>query len=226
MPAPAAAKTANPRDISAALFTHFWFKTAGISAYMLLFFTAYFYLLNHPQAATLTIPGIWLDELVGFQPLALPAYLSLWIYVSLPPILMTTRAQIIRYALKISALCLFAFAIFYVWPNAIAPSAIDWRQYPQVAFLKDIDAAGNACPSLHVATAVFSAVWLHGYLRSCGAGRALQTLNIVWCIAIAYSTLATKQHVALDVIAGAALGAAAAWLTGLRQHAEAACEPA
>ena len=28
-------------------------------------------------------------------------------------------------------------------------------------FLKSMDASGNACPSLHVATAVFSGIWLH-----------------------------------------------------------------
>jgi membrane-associated phospholipid phosphatase len=31
-------------------------------------------------------------------------------------------------------------------------------------------------------------------------------LNGLWCLAIIYSTLATKQHVALDAAAGAVLG--------------------
>jgi len=31
-------------------------------------------------------------------------------------------------------------------------------------------------------------------------------LNVAWCLGIVYSTLATKQHVLLDVIPGALLG--------------------
>ena len=138
---------------------------------------------------------------------------------------MVTRWQIITYGLRISALCLFALAIFYFWPNAVPPAHIDWAKYPGVAFLKSVDAAGNACPSLHVATAVFSALWLYWWLRNSGAGLAIQITNIVWCILIAYSTLATKQHVAIDVFAGVALALAAAWLTQLKRHAELARNP-
>ncbi len=216
--------TTNPRtsvrDIAALMFTHFWFKMFGTMGYTFVFFVGYLYLLKNPSSPTATIPTTWFDQIVTFQPAALPFYLSLWLYVSIPPILMRTREQIIAYGLRITLPCLFAFVIFYFWPNAVPPAHIDWTQYPGVAFLKNVDAAGNACPSLHVATAVFSAMWLHWRLRALGIGPAIQTLNVLWCLAIAYSTLATKQHVALDVFAGALLGVAAAWLTDLKRHAE------
>jgi len=76
-----------------------------------------------------------------------------------------------------------------------------------------VDAAGNACPSLHVATAVFSGFWLHWLLPTVGLGGRTRLTSAVWCTAIAYSTMATKQHVALDVAAGAALGFTLAWLS-------------
>jgi membrane-associated phospholipid phosphatase len=47
-------------------------------------------------------------------------------------------------------------------------------------------------------------------LTKMGAGRGLRALNWLWCAGILYSTVATRQHVALDVLAGAALGAAVA----------------
>lgn len=199
---------------------HFWFKMFGTMAYTLLFFVGYVYLLKHPTYRTTTIPTTWLDHVVTFQPSALPVYLSLWFYVSIPPILMATRRQIVTYGIRISALCLVAFTVFYFWPNAVPPANIDWARYPGVAFLKGVDAAGNACPSLHVATAVFSALWLHWRLQRLGLGRASQLINVAWCIAIAYSTMATKQHVAIDVFAGAILGVTAAVLTSLKDHAE------
>jgi membrane-associated phospholipid phosphatase len=87
---------------------------------------------------------------------------------------------------------------------------VDWSRHPSVAFLKSVDAAGNACPSMHVAFAVLSALWMQRLLSRMGAPRALQAVNGLWCLTILYSTLAIKQHVALDLYAGALLGAAIA----------------
>jgi membrane-associated phospholipid phosphatase len=42
---------------------------------------------------------------------------------------------------------------------------------------------------------------------------ALRVFNALWFVAIAYSTLAVKQHVALDALAGALLGIAFAALS-------------
>jgi membrane-associated phospholipid phosphatase len=86
-------------------------------------------------------------------------------------------------------------------------SDIVWSQHPLTAFLKNVDASGNACPSLHVAFAVFTLGWLHRLLHEMGAGLTIKTVNWLWCAAIVYSTIATRQHVVLDVVAGAALGA-------------------
>jgi membrane-associated phospholipid phosphatase len=80
-------------------------------------------------------------------------------------------------------------------------------------FLKNLDAGGNACPSLHVATAVFSGIWLHRLLRRFGAPSWMPVINGVWCAGIVYSTIAIRQHVALDVLAGLALGLLAARLS-------------
>lgn len=215
----AGAQNASKSNVVAALLTLGWFKTFSISGFMLLFFTGYFYLLEHPAFPVRTIPATWLDGIVRFEPLALPFYLSLWLYVSLPPALMIVRAHIVDYGMRIGALCLAGFIVFYFWPNAIAPAAIDWSAHPSVAFLKRVDTAGNAFPSLHVATAVFTALWLHwrfGWLR---LHPALRVANAAWCVAIAWSTLAIEQHVALDVLGGAALGAVGAWVLRLRAHA-------
>lgn len=202
-----------------ALLAHCWLKTFGITGFMLVFFYGYFYLLRHPAFPVHRIPTTWLDDIVSFQPTALPIYLSLWLYVSLPPGLMLTRKDIVDYGVRIAALCLIGFAVFYFWPNAISPANVDWEKYPSVNFLKGVDTAGNAFPSLHVATAVFSALWLHWRFKRLRLGFSVQCVNAIWCIAIAYSTLAIKQHVALDVFAGATLGIIAAWATGLKAHA-------
>jgi membrane-associated phospholipid phosphatase len=100
--------------------------------------------------------------------------------------------------------------IFMVVPTKIPNSAIDWSRYPSLEFLKTVDVAGNACPSLHAAFAAFTAVVLHKHLRSMRAPPALFVCNVLWCLGIVYSAVATRQHVALDVIAGSLLAGVAA----------------
>ena len=69
-----------------------------------------------------------------------------------------------------------------------------------------VDAAGNACPSMHVAIAIFSAIWIDRLLMESRVPIAFRIVNGAWFVAIAWSTLAIKQHVVLDALAGAALG--------------------
>jgi membrane-associated phospholipid phosphatase len=88
----------------------------------------------------------------------------------------------------------------------VQPFTVDLKQHPAFAVLQGVDGPGNACPSLHVATAAFTAVWIDHLLRHIGAPAALRWISLGWFVAIAYSTLAVKQHVLLDVIAGLALG--------------------
>jgi membrane-associated phospholipid phosphatase len=76
-----------------------------------------------------------------------------------------------------------------------------------MSFLRTMDVAANACPSLHAAFAVFTAIWFERLLRELGVGRFVRALNWLWCLGILYSTLAIRQHVVLDTLAGAILGA-------------------
>jgi membrane-associated phospholipid phosphatase len=180
---------------------------------MWVFFVAYFALLRHPNGAVTTMPMTALDRWIGFQPWALPFYLSLWVYVSLPAALMSSRREIVGFGVRIGALCLIGLGVFYVWPTKMPAYPIDWAQHPGFAVLRGVDASGNACPSLHVATAVFAAFWLNWMAPGLGFGARFRRINILWCAAIVFSTMAVKQHVVVDVLAGAALGASVAWLT-------------
>jgi membrane-associated phospholipid phosphatase len=105
------------------------------------------------------------------------------------------------------------FGLFLFWPTAVPKLPMDGAAGSSVVgFLKSVDATGNACPSLHVAFSVLTAVWLQRLLRYLGAPHWLRALNWLWCLGILYSTLATKQHVAIDLYAGVALGLAVALL--------------
>ena len=193
--------------------SHFVLKAFGITLFMTAFFTGYIYLLKNPVFPVTMMPLTELDIAVGFKPATIFLYVSLWLYVSLPPALQATRRELINYGLAMGALCVAGLACFLFWPTAVPAANIDWGQNFGFSILKGVDAAGNACPSLHVATAVFSAMWINRQLIEVGAPRIVRVFNWAWCIGIAYSTLATKQHVAVDMVAGAILGMFAASLS-------------
>jgi len=206
-------QTAWHRQVAAVFFRHAFLKGIGTTVFITLFFNLYFYLLKNPAYPITVMPFTWLDRLIDVQPMALPIYVSMWVYVSLPPALLATRRELWFYAVAIAATCLTGLLAFYFWPTAVPVATVDWTQFPELGFLKDIDASGNACPSLHVATAVFSAVWLHHLLRRFGGPWWILSVNWAWCIGIVYSTMAIRQHVALDVLGGLVLGLLAAWLS-------------
>lgn len=179
-----------------------WLKFLGVCVFMWLFFIGYFHTLRHPLHDTAVMPLTWLDRAVDFQPQALWAYVSLWLYVGVAPGLLRSFRELLLYAMWIGALCLTGLACFYFWPTAVPRPALDASAYPGFAVLQGVDAAGNACPSLHVATAAFTALWVEHVLRSIGAPPWLRACNGLWVGAIVWSTLATKQHVAWDVAGG------------------------
>jgi membrane-associated phospholipid phosphatase len=191
-----------------------WFvKAVGNAAFVTVFFRLYFYVQRHPLFEVTSIPVTAIDHWIGFQPAALWLYLSLWIYTGLPVALQPDFRRLARFGLHIGLMCALALGVFLLWPTSVSivPDASQAGSAFQI--LHGIDINGNVCPSLHVAAALFSGLWLHALLRRIGVPAWLRALGWLWCLAIVYSTMATKQHQFIDVLAGATLGAASGWLS-------------
>jgi hypothetical protein len=190
-----------------------WLKTLGICVYMTVFMFIYFTLLRHPLFPVTLMPLSALDRLIGFAPWSVWLYATLWIYISLVPHLLWSWSEMRIYLVQVTLLSLLGFSMFLFWPTVVPELPMDAPVGSSVVgLLKSVDAAGNACPSLHVAFSVLTAVWLRHLLGHLGAAQWLRALNWLWCLGILYSTLATKQHVAIDLYAGAALGLAVSLL--------------
>jgi membrane-associated phospholipid phosphatase len=198
--------------------TLFWAtKTVGLTLGIAAFFAAYFAVLRHPLFAVTVMPLTDVDRFVGFHPAALPLYLSLWVYVPLVFVLLKNRRDLLLVGAEATVLSVMGLGIFLLWPTAAPDPGIDWSSQPSLAFLKSVDASGNACPSLHVAFAVFAAIRLRRLWQEMHAPQAIRAGNWLWCAGIVWSTLATGQHVVLDALAGALLGAVVAWPKPFRQ---------
>ncbi|MEO8805127.1 MAG: phosphatase PAP2 family protein [Burkholderiaceae bacterium] len=215
-PHPSAWKT----ELGLRLRRHLAIKLVGTTAFTWVFFIGYFHLLRYPAYAISVMPLVALDQLVPFQPQLLPIYLTLWFYVGIAPGLQLTFAQLLAYGVWVGALCLTGLTLFYFWPTEIPQPMPHKDGFGGFWLLRGVDAAGNACPSMHVAVAMFSALWIERVLCLIHAPLPLRLFNAAWFLAITYSTLAIKQHVVLDVLAGALLGIAFAlpslhWRPGL-----------
>ncbi len=194
------------RQIARRMIVLWPLKALGTAAFMMLFFWAYFAVLRNPLVPVTMMPLTWLDTAIPITSLAFPFYASLWVYASLPVAFMKEIRAMLLFGLWMAVMCLLCLGIFWLLPTGVPSAGVDWRLYPEMAMIKDVDTGGNACPSLHVASAVFTAVWLGRIFAIVNAPSAMRWLNWLHCLAILWSTVATRQHVVLDVLAGAVVG--------------------
>jgi membrane-associated phospholipid phosphatase len=186
----------------------FWaLKLHGSIAIIAAFFYCYFWVLHHPEFAVAFVPLTPVDRLVPFLPATVWIYFSLWPYVVLLPSLYDHRQPILRYLGGVGLLSGVGMAVFYFFPTAVPPgNQMHRAEHFGFGFLEGVDAAGNACPSLHVAFAVYTAAGLNSVLKDVRAPFVVRQANFAWSVAICFSTLTTGQHVFIDVMAGFALG--------------------
>ncbi len=191
----------------ARLFAHARLKLAltfGLTAF---FCVPYFALQRLPVEAR-TLPLTAVDVAVPFQPAWTAVYQSLYLLMPAAAFGADSADALRRYARGFVALCLVCFAVFAAFPVELPrPTQEASGLY---ALLVRYDSPRNCFPSLHVALAAYSALFAHVVWRGRGATTAaLGVAALAWTAAIAYSTLATKQHYAVDLPPGLLLAVAA-----------------
>ena len=174
---------------------------AGLAAAMAVpYFAA-----QHVQWRTPTVvPATAVDRLVPFQPAMAWAYLSLYGLVVVVPLRLGT-AELRRYAVGFAGMAVVSAAVFFLFPTTVPRPigpARDWAYRLVVA----TDRPTNACPSMHAAMAAYAAL---------AAAPRQRWWAWAWAGLILYSTLATRQHASIDLLAGTAL-AVAAYAAGSR----------
>jgi membrane-associated phospholipid phosphatase len=184
---------------------HWFLKTVGTTLFMAIFFYSYFEILHQPIYPVFTMPLTAVDDWIVFWPPAFYLYVSLWLYSILVPALQPSFFRLVAYGCGIGLLCLIGLVCFLFFPTTVPYGSMGWFYDPQLSLLRKLDLAGNACPSLHVASAIFTAVCLQSLFRRIGCPTWLNRLSWLWCALIVYSTMAIKQHVMWDVVAGALL---------------------
>lgn len=175
-------------------------------------------------------PRTFVDEAIAFDPSWVWFYYSLCLMVPLAPLLAVQRSDLVRYARGLALLCAPCFATFLLLPVA-GPRPESPPDHALYAWLVTCDTPRNALPSLHAGLAVFSAFCGVRFLRNALTRMQCAVFGSLasgWTAVILYSTLATKQHWAIDLPPGILAGILAyglAWRSA-RSARTSSAEPA
>ena len=160
------------------------------------------------------VPALPLDRAVPLVPAWILVYVSLWVFAFLPVFVVREVELRRRAVLAYITVVLVSYFCFLVYPTAaprpervIGEGFFAWV----LQFLYRFDRPYNCFPSLHVAYAFLAALTcyrIHG---------GLGIIALIYASLIGISTLYTRQHYLLDVIAGA-LAAYLAYLLFLRRY--------
>jgi membrane-associated phospholipid phosphatase len=164
------------------------------------------YPLRVPSLAPLCI----LDSYIPWLPFSVLIYLSQFVFLLLGVIYAPSqRTATITYYSYLLAIFLSGFA-FVLYPTFLPRLSFSEQNHPVLGwcyqFLYSIDIPNNCFPSLHTSLALIAASSLR--TRSF----VWQIVASLWSAAIILSTLTTKQHCILDVVAGMLLFSLCIWL--------------
>ncbi|MDB5292932.1 MAG: hypothetical protein JWL69_4173 [Phycisphaerales bacterium] len=182
-----------------------WRLKATLSVTLgILFCVPYFLIGNFPLLPVHELPLTWPDRAIGFHPYFwVWVYQSLYVPVNLIPWLATERADLLRYARGFVLLSLISFAVFIFFPIR-APKPLVAHPTGMYGLLLRYDVPLNSLPSLHAGLLVYTLAFGRR-ITAGGKFGAIRALIGAWAGLILYATLATKEHYAVDIIAGAML---------------------
>jgi len=201
-------------DLAARVAAHWRFKAILSIALTIFFCVPYFTLQHLVLFPVRTLSPTAIDQAIAFDPRWVWAYQSVYVLIAVVPWLATSRPHLERYARGFAVLSVAAFACFLFFPVA-GPRPESLPDSGMFSWLVWYDKPLNALPSLHVGLAAYTVCF--GARMSAGSlspptRLGLIAVGTVWVAAIAYAALATKQHYAVDLPAGAL----AAWLAHWR----------
>jgi membrane-associated phospholipid phosphatase len=174
--------------------------TALLLIFFFLLVPFYIFIPQLMPRRTLHVPEITLDRFFPLQPAWALIYGSLYLFMILLPVFVVRQEEHLRRTiLAYLFIWIIAYICFLFYPT-VAPRPINvtgegfavWG----LRFLYSADPPYNCFPSLHVAHSLVSALTCYRVHRGVGI------VGIVCALMIGVSTLFTKQHYALDVVAG------------------------
>ena len=167
---------------------------AGYVAFCVLYLLTGNYYLRTPMMLT----PLMIDEKTPFLAWTVWIYNSQFFFLAISIYLMRKPKNLSRTLYAMALVSLFSFCIFAIFPTTLPRNYVTGTGLTAKAFqsLYMIDSSSNCFPSLHVALAWLAALGVWQERRSFGV------VICLWAILITISTMTTKQHYFIDVLAG------------------------
>jgi membrane-associated phospholipid phosphatase len=168
----------------------------------------YLFIPQPGEGRTSHAPALPLDLRIPLQPVWVLVYGALYLFLILLPVFVVRQEEHIRRTVfAYLTVWIVAYLGFYFYPTVAPrpdePVMGDGFAFWALGFLYSSDPPYNCFPSLHVAHSFVSALTI---LR---VHRGLGFTAIVSAFLVGLSTLFTKQHYILDVVAGILLASVA-----------------
>jgi membrane-associated phospholipid phosphatase len=193
-----------------------WRPKAALSVALIVCFCAPYFALQHVALSPpRRLPLSAIDRAIGFDPRWIWAYQSVYLLVTAVPWILLNASDLPRYArgfLQISGL---GFAFFLLLPVRGPRPEVEAANF-MFRLMQWYDRPLNCMPSLHAALSVYTVLFAGDATRgrmTPSARRFLLSAGWFWILLIAYAAVATKQHYAIDLPAGALLAGACYWWT-------------
>lgn len=135
------------KNLALRLWANWCLKAVGTMGFIALFFSLYFYLLTHHFFPVTQIPLTSVDGWISFNDFFLLFYLSLWVYVSLPPALMKSKKELFYYGAYVGFVSVIGIFFYLFFPTVIPQNSTDWAASSNMVLLKSVDWGGE-CFSL------------------------------------------------------------------------------
>lgn len=185
----------------------------GVGAIVALIAAMLYLASNHyPFFKPQLLPMSWLDQVTPLVPNTIWIYVSEYIFFGVVYLNCRDMLNLNKYLYSFLALQVVSVLIFWAWPTTyprdLYPLPTDTNNLTFAIFssLRDADSPNNCCPSLHV-----SSVFLSSFIFL-DEQRWKFPFFFLWGVAIAASTLTTKQHYLVDVITGLLMALAIYWI--------------
>lgn len=175
---------------------------------LIAFSAPYLIVQRFPIRAPVRFEPSLLDRWIAFHPEWVLVYQSAYLLIPIAPFLSVRRSELRIYVRGFLLMTVLAMACYLALPVE-GPRPIDAPRDGAYGILISYDTPLNTFPSLHVGLVAHSLAF--GWWLSRGKARAALLAGTLWLALIAFSTLATKQHYAVDLPFGLLLGVGCQW---------------
>jgi membrane-associated phospholipid phosphatase len=198
-------KTRTPTSITQRVRSELRLKLALLIGLNLVVWTPYITLQRIHFFPPTEMPITFVDRAIPFSPNAVWFYLSIYLLLPIGPFLLVDRAKIFAYSRGVLGLSFIA-TLFFIFCPATCARPIGPTSNHLYQALVAIDNPYHAFPSLHAAFAIYSSLCALDVVRSLFGNPKIEIVIWTWAALILYATIATRQHVLIDLIGGSILG--------------------